>query len=308
MKSYTTLRNDYGKATLDTSATNLTAGDGLINDEIRRVATMADYPFMHKDRTVTTVADQQAYALPYDLESVSTVKVVVGTTVYSPTPINSQRQWDILNYGTYTSDATENYFVKDGEISYWPIPATSSTTTTLNGKLKLRDLNTADNTSQTITTLAAGGTALTVDAGLTVQMVGFWIRPTFSTTANTGDGQWYELSAVGSSTTATLARSYGGLAIAAGTAASTIAQMPILPDPFQDIPVFRAAEQYWAVKGNVQKALFFGTKAQNKMAEFNETYKTNINDPVIDNGFRHDYGYGDFYSPNPNLYPTGLSG
>ena len=301
MKSYTQLRTDYGKATSDQSSTNLDNGSTRMNDEIRRVCALGDFPFMHKDRTLTTTASTQTYALPYDIESVSTVKVAVGTTIYSPSPINSQREWDILNYGSYESDAVQHYLVKDGSILLWPTPASSSSTITINGKLTVRDLNTADITSSTITTLAAGGTALTVNAGLTVQMVGFWIRPTFSTTANTGDGRWYELSAIGSTTTATLARKYGGLAIAVGTAACTIAQMPILPEAFHDLPVFSAAEEYWALAGNAAKTAFYAGKKKDKMAEFISNYKTNVNDPVIDDGDK-DTDLGQ----NPNLYPTNI--
>ena len=303
MKSYTQHRTDYGVATLDQSATNLTNGTAKMNDEIRRLCSLGDFPFMHKDRTLTTTASTQDYALPYDIDSVSTVKVAVGTTIYSPSPINSQREWDILNYSTSTSDATQHYFVKNGTITLWPIPASSSNTVTINGKLRVIDLNTADITSTTITTLANGGTALTVSAGLTVQMVGFWIRPTFSTTANTGDGRWYELSAIGSTTTATLARKYGGLSIAVGTAACTISQVSILPEATQPLPMYRAAEEYWMLAGNAQKATFFGNKANTLYDEFISTYKTNINDPVVDDGM-DDSDLGQ----NPNLYPTGLSG
>lgn len=303
MKSYTQLRTDYGAATLDDSSVNLTQGTTWMNDDIRRICALGDFPFMHKDRTITTVASQQEYALPYDMETVTSVKVTIGTRIYSPSPVNNQREWDILNSGQYTSDTPERFFVKDGELALWPTPSSSSNTITLNGKLRIKDLNTADITSTTITTLAAGGTALTVSAGLTVQMVGFWIRPTFSTTANTGDGNWYELAGVTNATTATLARKYGGLAIAAGSAACTISQMPILPEPFHDWPVYLAAERYWALAGNPVKSAYFKQLATEKRDEFMSTYKTNITDPVIDDG-------NDLYDymQNPNLSPTGLSG
>lgn len=304
MKSYSTLRTLFGRNTLDASSANLTQGDEWMNDEIRRICTSGDYPFMHKDRTLTTTASTQSKALPYDLDSVSTVKVTVGTVIYSPLPVNSQREWDILNFGTYTSDAAERYFVKDGTFSLWPIPATSSNTITLNGKLRVADLTTVDDTSRTVVTLANNTTALTVSGGLTTQMVGFWIRPTFTTTANTGDGRWYEMSAIGGATTATLARAYGGVSIAAGTAASTIAQMPIIPEAFHDLPVLRACEQYWAINSNAAKMTFFGNKANAKMEEFNSSYKTNINNPVVDDGRVN--RYIDDYVTNPNLYPTGL--
>lgn len=303
MKSYSTLRTLYGKYTKNTSSANLTQGDEWINDEIRRVCALGDFPFMHKDRNLNSVANQQDYALPYDMDTVTTVKMTIGTVRYSPAPVNNQREWDVLNFGQYRSDVPEKFFVKDGQVSLWPTPVTSGNVMTLNGRLKVRDLNTVDITGTTITTLAAGGTALTVSGGLTVQMVGFWIRPTFSTTANTGDGEWYELSAIGSSTTATLIRQYGGLAIAAGTAASIISQVPILPEAFHDLPAVAAAEEYWATNDDPKRLVYFQNRHKELMQDFNSSYKTNINNPVVDDGLGNEY-----MGMNPNLYPTGLHG
>jgi hypothetical protein len=159
------------------------------------------------------------------------------------------------------------------------------------------DLNTADITTTTITTLTAAGTALTVSAGLTVQMAGFWIRPTFATTANAGDGVWYELSAVASGTAATLARPYGGLAIAAGTAACTIGQIPLLPEDFHDLPVFSAASIYWGLHGNAEKASYFEGVHQKKLKELDD-YANQSTDMVIKEGLCEEQLI------NPNLLIT----
>ena len=56
MKSYTILRNLYGKDTKNESSANLTYGDEIMNDFIRRLLTLADFPFLHRLRTITTVA------------------------------------------------------------------------------------------------------------------------------------------------------------------------------------------------------------------------------------------------------------
>lgn len=245
MKSYTTLRTAYGVDTKNTSTGNLTKGDEWMNDYHRRLLAKADWPFLHRLRTATTVASTTFVALPYDVDIVESVFVTVGGTRHTPKPAPNRKFWDELHYSSVTSDIPEWWFVYNGEIGLWPTPASSSNTISLNAKIRVIDLNTADITSSTITTLANAGTSLTVSAGLTVQMAGFWIRPTFSTTANTGDGQWYELSSVTNATTATLVRKYGGTSIAAGTAACTIAQMPLLPEAFHDLPEIYAAYRYW---------------------------------------------------------------
>lgn len=54
MKSYTELRNVYGKDTKNTSSANLTQGDEWMNDYIRKLCSKADWPFMHRIREFTT--------------------------------------------------------------------------------------------------------------------------------------------------------------------------------------------------------------------------------------------------------------
>lgn len=257
MKSYTVLRNLYGSLTVNTAGANLTLGDQLINDHYRSILGLKDWPFLRRLRTLTTTASTQFYNLPYDVNLVESIYVTVGSTRYTPRRAPSREFWDNLNTTSYTSDIPEYYIVYNGQLGIWPTPASSSNTISVNAKVNVIDLNTADITSTTIATLANGGTALTVSAGLTAQMVGFWIRPTFSTTANTGDGRWYEISAVASATAATLARGYGGVSISIGTAASTISQMPLLPEAYHHLPVYGAASVYWATNaldGSVQRA------------------------------------------------------
>lgn len=284
MKSYTGLRNLYGKFTLDTSSSNLTWGDELINDDHKHLCSLRDFTFLHRARTMLTTASTQFKALPYDIEQVESVFVTVSDQRRVPKMLHSREQWDILNRSVFTSDFPEYAFVYNGELGLWPTPATSSNVITVNGKIRATDLNTADITSTTITTLANASAAITVSGGLTAQMVGFWIRPTFSTTANTGDGNWYEIGAVASATAGTLVRTYGGNSIAAGTAASTIAQMPLLPEPFHDLPAVKAAQTYWEVKGNAAKASSFGQRYLEGVESLIEQYSEAVTDPVLDSG------------------------
>jgi hypothetical protein len=284
MKSYTTLRNLYGSLTKDTSTANLTLGDELINDEIRHICSMRDFSFLHKLRTATTVASTQFVNLPYGVDLVESLYVTVSSTRYTPKLLHSREEWDLINTSTSTSDIPEFAFVYNGQIGLYPIPTTAGNTITLNCKVRVIDLNTADITTTTITTLANAGIALTVSAGLTVQMAGWWIRPTFSTTANTGDGLWYELSSVTNATTATLVNPYGGTAIAAGTAASTIAQMPLLPEDFHDTPVFAAAATFWYKEGNTTEGDKFMVKYDRNISTLINDYSSAVSDLVLDSG------------------------
>ncbi len=297
MKSYTTLRNLYGTLTKNTTSANLTLGDQIIMDEYRQLCAMADFPFLHRLRTMTTTASQQFKALPYDVDLVESLYVTVGTTRYVPKILHSREQWDLLNRSTYTSDFPRYAFIFNGELGLWPTPATSANVITLNAKVRPIDLGIADITSSTITTLANGGTALTVSAGLTVQMAGFWIRPTFSTTANTGDGQWYELSSVTNATTATLVRPYGGQSIAVGTAACTIAQMSLLPQGTESTPVWKAAADYWYKEDDKVRGDSYMENYERGVKAIKASRLSASTDLVLDSGMEQDI-------INPNLTVT----
>jgi hypothetical protein len=293
MKSYTILRNLYGVDTKNTSSANLLYGDQQMNDFIRRLLSKADWPFLHRLRTATTIASTTFVNLPYDVDQVESVFVTVSSTRYNPKPAPSRKFWDELHYTTQTSDTPSYWFVYNGQLGLWPRPSTSGNTISINAKIKPIDLNTADITTSTITTLANAGTALTVSGGLTVQMAGFWIRPTFSTTANTGDGQWYELASVTNATTATLVRPYGGVSITAGTAASTIAQLPLLPESAQDLPEIYASYRYW-MKEKDERAAGFKDMLSDGVSTLFTTYGFNDLSFVLDDG-------EDKYILNPNL-------
>lgn len=283
MKSYTTLRNLYGVDTKNASSVNLSYGDQMMNDFHRRLLAKADWPFLHKLRTASTVANTTFVALPYDVDQVESIFVTVGTTRHTPRPAPSRKFWDELHYSVQTSDIPQWWFVFNGELGLWPRPATSSNVISINAKIRVIDLNTADITSTTITTLANASAALTVSGGLTTQMAGWWIRPTYSTTANTGDGLWYEIGSVTNATTATLVRNYGGVSIAAGTAACTIAQMPLLPEAFHDLPELYASYKYW-LKEKDERASGFKDSLQDGINTLFTTYGFNDLSMVIDDG------------------------
>ena len=104
MKSYTTLRNLYGVDTKNASSVNLSYGDQMMNDFHRRLLAKADWPFLHKLRTASTVANTTFVALPYDVDQVESIFVTVGTTRHTPRPAPSRKFWDELHYSVQTSD------------------------------------------------------------------------------------------------------------------------------------------------------------------------------------------------------------
>lgn len=285
MKSYTTGRNLYGKWTKNSSTANLTLGDEVANDNYRRICALKDWSFLHRLRTTSTVASTQFVNLPYDVDLVESVFVTVSGNRHTPKLITSREEWDQLNYSTSpTSDTPQFAFVYNGQIGLCPTPSSSSNVISINAKVRVIDLSIADTTSLTITTLANASTALTTSSGLTVQMAGQWIRPTYSNTANTGDGQWYELSSVTNATTAVLVRAYGGTSITAGTAASTIAQMPLLPESFHDLPWVAAASDYWYKEADLKRGAAFEKIYDKGIEALKSQYTAHITDLVLEDG------------------------
>ncbi len=288
MKSYTELRNTYGVDTKNTASANLTQGDQWMNDFHRRLLAKADWPFLHRLRTANTVASTTFVNLPYDIDQAESVFVTVSSTRYNPKPAPSRQLWDELHYSTVTSDTPEYWFVYNGQLGLWPRPSTADNVISINGKVRVVDLNRADYTTGTITTVATTAGVTTVTGSSVVwstSMIGRWIRITQTDAAATlvGDGVWYEIASVPTSTTLTLVRPYGGTAVAAATAAYTIGQCPLLPESFQDLPEIYAAYRYWSKEKDTRAAEFKSMLVDGVSTLFS-TYSVNDLSMILDDG------------------------
>ena len=280
--------------------------DEAANDDYRRVCALKDWPFLERNRTVSTTASTQFTTLPYDCDQVREISVIPtgSTTRYTPTEVASRREWDQLNLRSFTSDIPERYFIFAGQVGLWPTPASTSNTIYVTQKTRVIDLSVADYTTGTIVSIANGASAV-IGSGTswTAQMAGRWIRFTYSDTANTGDGMWYEISSVTDTTHLTLVRAYGGTSIAAGSATYTIGQMPLLPEAFHDLPWLWAAGTYWQKEDDKRAASYFdqhgsagegGRAPTGKVKELINAYSSESTDMVVDDG-------GDHSFINPNL-------
>lgn len=284
MKSYTTGRNFYGKLTKNSNSDNLTLGDELANDAYRKIAAFKDWPWLERLRTLTTTASTQFVNLPYDCDQVKSVAVIVSSQRHTPKPAPSREFWDELNFSSTTSDIPEYWFVFNGQLGLWPIPASSSNTINVNQKSRVIDLSVADYTTGTIVTATNGGTAV-VGSGTSwnASMVGRFIRITHSDAANVGDGVWYEIASVTDTTHLALTRAYGGTSIAAGSATYTIGQMPLLPEAFHEMPWLKAASIYWS-KENDSRAAQYGKEYNELLATLVGSQSNQTTDMVIDGG------------------------
>lgn len=295
--SYTGARNHYGSLTNDTASANLTLGDTLINEGVRVMLGDTPWPFLEATGTEATVASTQGYTLTGALDKVVSVKVTVGTYQYRPKEITSFRDWDFVNSPTgVTGDQATYYFIIGSTLNLWPTPATTGSTITFNYLKLVKDLSVADYTTGSVTTATLGSKAI-VGSGTTwtAGMVGKFLRITSTSAANVGDGLWYEIAAVGSTTTITLTREYSGVSIAAGSAGYTIADLMVIPEKYHLGPVYYAASQYWMKEGDMTKADRFTGLFNETLERMRKEEGSKNTDVVVDDG------NGGTFIINPNL-------
>lgn len=302
MKTYTTLRTNYGTYTNNSSSTNLSDGDTYINDAIRRIIGNRDWPFLEaQDTAQTTSASVQYYALPSDAKKITDVTVTIGNVLYHPREVTNRDNWDRMNYAlNVTSNIPQWYFIYNGQVGFWPKPSTGGNVITFNYTRRVIDLTFTDVTSTTIITATRGSTAFVVSGGMTQALQGMWIQPTFSSSPNKGDGAWYQISSSTiAATTFTISAPYNGQTITAGTAACLIGQVPVLPEGYQIMPVYYAAMEYWRVAGNnIEKANEFKGLYNDMLEQLQRDWGSKSNNPQIDKGI------GEVPIINPNLTIT----
>lgn len=299
MKSYTTLRNLYGKESKDESDENLIYGDEIMNDWHRTLLSKADWPFLNRLRTAKTKASTSFVALPYDVDLVQSINVVVSSTTYTPRVAPNRKFWDQLHYSTYNSDIPEWWFVQDGKIGLWPQPSTSDNAINITARIRVPDINVADYTTGTITTATNDDETIVGAASIwTTPMTGRWLRITSDDGADSGDGLWYEIASVTDATNLELVRKYGGTSIAGGSQAYTIGNMPLLPEAFHDLPVKYAAFRYWSKENDEARKNSFKEMVEDGIRDLISSQGMNDLSMVIDDGD------DDNFIINPNLTVT----
>jgi hypothetical protein len=246
-----------------------------------------------------TVNIQETFQpLPYDVDLVESVSVKVGTTIYNPTPFNSLKEYNQTRSGTdYKADAPEKWFVNDQKLAFFPRFSTAGYVATLQSKIRVPDLNIADYTTGTVDIITNGSPKVTGSGtSWTTPMVDRWLRVTHSNTAaSSGDGEWYRIAAVESTTILYLDRPYGGRSLTTGAAAAyTIGMMPLLPEAFHDLPEIYGAYRYWA-KEKDGRADAFKEMLVDGVSTLFQTYGFNDMSLVLEDG------YGEEFVINPNL-------
>jgi len=293
MLTYTNSINTYKDFTKDTSTENVNRGKSLMNEAIRKITSSLDWGFIEKTDTITTVASQQFYNLPFDYKKLQSVKITVSSTDYIPQQISNKKQWDWINSSTSpTSDIPTYYYILNDTIGFYPTHASSSNTITVTYKKRVVDVSVADYVTGTVT-LTNGSTTVTGSGTtFTAAMVGRWIK-------GDNDKNWYKIGGFTSTTVLTLKKAFQGTT--ASGLSYTIGEISDLPEDYQMLPIYWAASQYWMFMGNdTNKSTYFLNLYQVGMDEMKSEFGMKTEDLMIQ-------GLGDMEPINPNLYPSNLT-
>jgi len=290
-KSYERLQAISGDS--DTASTTLFKA--LLNEGMQKLYASLDAEYFYTSITDLTADGNESYPLPFDCEKIVNYKTTISSRDYITVEYpGDENAWNALVGGSTTSDEQTYptyYFVKRNTIEIWPFSSTSAYTITIRYKRRTKDLSQDDYTTGNITTLANAGTAVTGSGTIwTAGFVGRYLKIN-------SDGNWYEISARSGNTAITLAREYGGTAIAAGSEAYTIGELSLLPEPFQDAPIDYALYVYYLQKENTALAGVYKTSFYEKMEQLKE-YANPTTSGVIGE---------DIEIINYNDYPSGLT-
>lgn len=290
MLTYTGRRNLFGSLAGDSSSGTLSVADTLMNNSERRVLSERRWPFLMRQYSFTTTASTQFKELPAYVGRVFSVYLTSGTTRRIPKEAPSREFWEKLNESTnYTSNWPEWWYQFDGQLGLWPTPASSSLTVSINATRRAKDLSIADYSTGNIDIITNGSAAVTGagSPGWTTPMAGRWLKVTPSNTAaSSGDGQWYEISTIGSATTLTLLKSYQGTSLTTGAgAAYIIGEVGLLPEDYQILPIYDALRQYFvSIKPEQDRAQAFDRLFKELYVSLIQNWGSNSKNPVLDGG------------------------
>jgi len=246
----------------------------------------------------THTVSTATYILPANIAKPQSVYITVGSYRYAPVEVNSQREWDLLNEVVRTEDIVTHYRVYDGYLEFYPKPSTADSVITLNARRLGADLLSADYTTGTVD-IAPNGSQLITGSGTTWSsaMEGRWIKITPTDVAATsGDGYWYEIANVISTTTLVLRKPYLGTSLTTGAAAAyIIGEVSLIPEPHDTLPIYSALETYFtSVDPNKEKAALYKSMYKDGYQQMKEDHGTKVQ-AVIDSGDQIDF-------TNPNLF------
>lgn len=237
MISFTQYGVRFGALSQNASTANIALGQQLVNDALRYLT--GKFYFNERSYTTLTVVQQQFYNLPPQVKNLIDVTVQIGGVLWTPDFAPNRTFWDQLNTIVFYQDFPSFFYIYNSQCGIFPCPASSGNTITMNYKVRTIDLSQADYTTGTVS--ITNNIAILTGVGTTFipNMVNRWIQ----ISAPNGDNQWYQILTFNSATSLTLYNPYTGPTVSGGT--FTIGEMPILPEDYQDLALYRALWIYF---------------------------------------------------------------
>ena len=243
MKSFQEIYTELQDATGDDSSGQLTIFKRHVNDTQRIVASKAPFLTLETTATKATVASQEGYQISNSINKIRSLYVTLtGGTIYRPDPVEDPTFWEYLKSLEASDDDAVRYYMRQGnQILLWPEPTVATSTITIRGRKKLKDLSLADYTTGTITSVTNGDETVTGSSTSWVAgTIGNWIRIDYTT----GDFQWYEISSITSTTVLELLKPYEGTTISAATETYTIGEFSEVPEDYDSLLFYRPMALY----------------------------------------------------------------
>lgn len=158
----TDLVNFYASLSQNWNPDNLDLGGSMINDEHKKL--LQEYFFNERSFTISTVAGQQSYPLPFNYSKLKTGTLTIGNLRWTPIEILTRRDWDELNtINNYSSDIPNNYYIYNNRFNLWPVPSTTGNIIQFNYQIRVPDLTFTDYTTGTVAVTNTGGVSSTTN-------------------------------------------------------------------------------------------------------------------------------------------------
>ena len=299
MKTYSGYLTDIPRIINNTLSDNILWGIQEVNQATRYLVTK--YYFNERTYLVPggTVSGTQFYNLPPQVKKLINVTIMVGNVLWQPKECPSKEYWDYLNTITFNQDYPSYFFVWNGKVGIFPTPSSSSNVMTLNYKTRITDLSMADVTCSANIAITTNTTTVTATGATFLKwMEGQWIRVAHSATdAANGDNQWYQIDTVTSTTVLVLKNPYTGSTVSGATA--TIGEVSILPEDYQDLPLYRMGVIYYTTRFPDQvRANQYQKLWDDGFTALNEEYGSKTTQIILNDI--------DTQNTNPNLYARNI--
>jgi hypothetical protein len=248
---------------------------------------MGDFTFLDDQWYAASVANQEAYRLPHNYQRLISVYVMNGTTKYIPVEVPNKSKFDYLSAVSSTSSYPQYFNIFSDYIFFYPLPSDTSWGIYLNYKKTSKEMSADDYSTGTVSLTANSRTVTGSGTTFTSSMVGRFLKAP--------DGLWYEISGYTSATSITLAKTYEGSTVSGAT--YTIGELPIIPDGFQELLLYKPLMHYFMQKGEEQRSIFYKNLYEAGMKDLKSRFQSYTTSQVIERT-------GSFVDPND--YPLNL--